>query len=133
MAGLVTGAASANPAVGIAVGVSVRAATAEGVRRVSLARQRNEQDAIAGAIADAQVGERRTWAVDQRVTGDAYGEVHVVRLIETPLAVCKELLFSVISGEGGSPAWFATTACDDGSRWKWAAAEPAVERWGNLQ
>ena len=133
VAGIVTGAISANPAVGIAVGVSVRAAATEGVRRVSLARQRNEQDAIADAIADAEVGESRAWAVDQRVIGDAYGEVHVVRLIETPLTVCKEVLFSVVAGAGASPAWFATTACDDGGRWKWAAAEPAVERWGNLQ
>lgn len=133
VAGLVTGGITANPAVGIAVGVSVRAATMEGVRRVSLARQRSEQDAIADAIADADVGESRAWAVDQRVTGDAYGEVHVVRLIETPLTVCKEVVFSVVAGEGAAPAWFATTACDEGGRWKWAAAEPAVERWGNLQ
>ena len=132
VAGIVSGAITANPAVGIAVGVSVRAAATEGVRRVSLARQRNEQDAIADAIADADVGESRPWGVDQRVTGDAYGEVHVVRLIETPLTVCKEVLFSVVSAEGAAPVWFATIVCDDGERWKWAAAEPAVERWGNL-
>lgn len=135
VAGVVSGAITANPAVGIAVGVSVRAATNEAVNYVSRTRQRKEQDAIAAAVAETGVGESRPWAVDQRVTGDAFGEVRVVRVIRTPLALCKEALFSVVEGEGKhvSPAWFSTIVCEDGGRWKWAAAEPAVERWGNLQ
>lgn len=135
VAGLVSGAITANPAVGIAVGVSVRAATNEAVNHVSRQRQENEQDAIAAAVAEMGVGESRAWAVDQRVTGDAHGEVRVVRVIQTPLALCKEALFSVVEskGENVSPAWYSTTVCEDGGRWKWAAAEPAVERWGNLQ
>ena len=71
--------------------------------------------------------------LDRRVAGDAYGEVRVIRLIQTPLALCKEALFSVAAGEGEEREWFSTTACDEGDRWRWAAAEPAVERWGNLQ
>ena len=135
VAGLVSGAATANPAVGISVGVAVRAGTNEAVRAVSRSRQRNEQDAIAAVAAALEAGESAPWAVDQHVTGDAYGEVQVLRVIDTPLATCKELLFSVASGdeESGPPAWFTTTACRQGERWKWAAAEPAVERWFNLQ
>lgn len=135
VAGFASGAITANPAIGIGVGIAVRAGATEAVNRIALHRSRNEQDAIAAAIAGAAVGESRQWAVDQRVTGDAYGEVRVVRLIETPLARCKEALFSVVEGEGeaGQPAWYATTACEEGGRWRWATAEPAVERWGNLQ
>ena len=133
VAGIASGAATANPAVGVGVGIAVKAAVTEGVNRVSLSRRRNEQDAIAAAIADADVGESRPWAVDQRVAGDAHGEAHVVRLIETPLAQCKEVLFSVAPQEDAESAWFSTTVCHEGGRWRWAGAEPAVERWGNLQ
>jgi hypothetical protein len=73
--------------------------------------------------------------VDQRFAGDAYGEVRVIRVIDTPLARCKEVAFSVVknAGEPASGAWFTSTACDQGGRWKWAVPEPAVERWTNLQ
>jgi hypothetical protein len=131
-AGLASGAASGNPAVGIGVGVGVRAAASEGLKRVARARHRHEQDAIAAVVADMRVGETRAWAVDQRVVGDVQGEVSVLRAIRTPLAECKEIVFSVIDNNGGAE-WFTTTACDEGGRWRWAAAEPAVERWINLQ
>ena len=100
VAGVASGAITANPAVAIGVGIAVHAGATQAANRVALHRQRNEQDAIAAAIADAAVGETRAWGVDQHVTGDAYGEVRVVRLIETPLALCKEALFSVVEGEG---------------------------------
>jgi hypothetical protein len=29
--------------------------------------------------------------------------------------------------------WYAARVCQQGVRWKWADAEPAVARWGNLQ
>lgn len=133
LAGIVSGAITANPAVGISVGIAVRAGANEAVRTVSRNRRRNEQDAIASAAADLAPGDSAEWGVDQKITGDAYGEVHVLRVIETPIALCKELLFSVAEGEAEAPAWFTTTACRAGERWKWAAAEPAVERWVNLQ
>lgn len=131
-AGILSGAATANPAVGVGVGVAVRAAANEGMKRVAKARQRNEQEAIAALVADMEVGETRAWAVDQRFVGDHQGEVSVIRLIETPLAACKEIAFSVLDNDGNAE-WFTTTACEDGGRWRWAAAEPAVARWINLQ
>ena len=135
VAGIVSGAATANPAVGIGVGIAVRAGTNEALDRVSRRRRQNEQEAIAGIVGDMNVGDTRNWSVDQRIAGDAYGEVRVLRVIESALAPCKELLFSVVRGEPGEARreWFATTACRDGERWRWAAAEPAVERWVNLQ
>jgi hypothetical protein len=56
-------------------------------------------------------------------------------VIATPLATCKEVVFSV-EEDGRATlkrAWYTTHACRSGERWKWALAEPAVERWGVLQ
>ena len=133
VAGLVSGAATANPAVGISVGIAVRAGTNEALDRIAVARRRNEQDAIAAVAADLNPGDTGAWAVDQQVAGDARGEVRVLRVIETPLAFCKELAFSVVGEKDGQPEWFATTACRVGETWQWAGAEPAVSRWTNLQ
>ena len=129
--GFVSGAVTGNPAIGIGVGIVVRAGTNELVDRVTRTRKSNEQDAIAAVVAGLNTGESGFWAVDQRMVGDAQGEVRVIRVIQTPLATCKELLFSVVSDNDAR--WFTTTACQQGDRWKWAAAEPAVSRWSSLQ
>ena len=44
-------------------------------------------------------------------------------------------MFSVDQGTGASlhRGFFTATVCLDGTQWKWALAEPAVERWGALQ
>lgn len=134
VAGLASGAATGNPAVGISVGIAVRAGASELVDRVVRKRKENEQDAIAGVVADMNVGEVRAWAVDQKLRGDAYGEVRVLRAIPNSLTLCKELLFWVAeAGDDETRAWFTTTACQHAGGWKWAVAEPAVERWINLQ
>ena len=82
------------------------------------------------------VGEVRPWEVRHNLPiGNERGEVRVVRAIETPLAQCKEALFSVDSGKAEAPErqWFLASACRQQSRWKWAAAEPTTERWTSLQ
>lgn len=134
VAGLAAGAATANPAIGISVGIATRAAAREGLQWFARRQQGDEQAAIVAAAAQLGVGESGRWSVVQPITGDARGEVRVVRLIETPLARCKEVAFSVVNGESdAAPLWFTTVACHDGLMWRWAAAEPAVARWGNLQ
>lgn len=141
IAGAVTGTAAAvgsgNPAVGILVGVGTRAVADEGLRRVSRRWSRTEQDALAEAVGRMAVGEARPWEVRHSLPfGDKRGEVRVLRAVETPLADCKEVLFSVDSGKAPELAarrWFLTSACRQDERWKWAAAEPATERWGSLQ
>ncbi len=47
----------------------------------------------------------------------------------------KELLFSAVESEEEkvTRSWFTTTACEGDRAWQWAAAEPAVDRWVNLQ
>jgi hypothetical protein len=135
VAGFAAGALTANPAVGIGVGIVVRAGTAEALGHIARVRRDAEHQAIVAAIADAAAGERRTWSLDRKASGDAHGEARVVRLIETPIAVCKEIAFTVSREEGAVAFgdWFTTVACFDGQQWRWAIAEPAVDRWANLQ
>jgi hypothetical protein len=132
-ASIATSFATANPAIGLAVGVAAQSATDETLRYVARRRQHAEHDAIIAAVADMEPGQTRKWQHAHLVgSGVEGGEVRVLRLIETPLATCKELLFSV-EAHDKPPSWFTTAACRHGEVWKWAAAEPAVERWGNLQ
>jgi hypothetical protein len=109
VAGRTAAVGSGNPAVGILVGVGTRAAADEDVRRVYRRWHRTEQDALAAAVGGMAVGEVQPWEVRHDLPiGNKRGEVRVVRAVETPLAVCREVLFSVDSGEGphASQRWF---------------------------
>jgi len=131
-AGGTVGAATANPAIGFAVGVGVRAGVDELGRYVTRRRHGGEQDAIAEAAGTALLNELRPWRIRHTIpVGNAHGSLAAVREIGTPLAVCREVLFTV--EEDGAAAPFVTSICRDGGRWRWAAAEPAVPRWGLLQ
>ncbi len=126
------GAATANPAVGFAVGLGVRAGVEELRRYVVRRRIQGEQDAIAEAAGNAPVGEPRAWQIRHTIpVGNARGELAVVREYATPLATCREVVFSVEGG--GHASLFTTSLCRQAARWKWATAEPAVGRWGFLQ
>ena len=126
------GAVTGNPAVGYAVGIGVRAGVDEVRRYVVRRRQQGEQDAIADAAGNAPVGELRPWQIRHTIpVGNAQGELAVVREYATPLATCREVVFTVEDGD--RPALFTTSLCQQAARWKWAVAEPAVDRWGFLQ
>jgi hypothetical protein len=132
--GAAAGTATASPAVGYAVGIGVRAATDYTVRYVGRVRQRAEQDAIAEVAGDLAPGAVAPWRVDHTIPiGNEHGSVRVTRVIDNRLATCKELVFSVDANPPTPPAWYTTSICRQTQRWKWAAAEPAVERWGFLQ
>jgi hypothetical protein len=136
VAGAVTGTAStfatANPAVGVGVGLGVRAATTAGLNYVFRRRHRYAQDEVAGVVGSLAPGETRPWRIEYTVpVGNAHGEVHLLRAIDTPLAACREALFSVVEGEAARQ-WFVVTACRGAEGWKWASAEPATGRWGSL-
>jgi hypothetical protein len=135
-AGVASGTATGNPAVGAAVAITVKAGVDDAGKTVSRRSQQAEQDAIVTAAGNTRVGESGRWQFRHRVTRSVeHGDVRVLRVIKTPLAVCKELLFSVVQGEGEkeSRAWYRTNACHDGEQWKWALVEPAVTRWGTIQ
>ena len=133
IAGAVAGGASANPAVGFAVGVAVDAAADIGIRYFGRTRQRAEQDAIAAVAGGLAPLGTAAWRVDHDIPiGNEHGMVRLVEAIETPLAQCRRILFSVEEAAAGS-RWYAADVCRQAGGWKWAGAEPAVERWGNLQ
>ncbi|RYF04830.1 MAG: hypothetical protein EOO40_10850 [Deltaproteobacteria bacterium] len=127
-AGGAAGSATANPVVGYAVGIGVRAGVDELRRYVVRRRQQGEQDAIATAAGEAPLGQSRAWAIRHSIPiGNEQGTLTVVREISTPLTTCREILFSVDKDV------FTTPVCRQPTGWKWAAAEPAVDRWGSLQ
>ncbi|SAL22145.1 lipoprotein [Caballeronia arvi] len=135
-AGIATGAFTTNPAVGFAVGVAVQAATDEAVKRVTKSLHQDQQVMIAVTAGSSQVGETRPWKVKHTLpVENGHGEVRVLREFGSALATCKEFAFSVVDGDDAkAPAdWFIATACQQSEGWKWASAEPAVERWGSLQ
>ena len=134
--GAIAGGATANPAIGFAVGVATDAAAHAAIQYTGRAWTHTEQAAIAAAAGDLPVGQRAPWHVEHLVpVGNEHGELEVVRLIDNPLAPCKEVAFSVDRGAGAGlrRSWYTTTLCRQGEAWTWAAAEPAVERWGYLQ
>jgi len=136
IAGGVTGTATGNPAVGFAVGVVTDAGANYAFRSIARTRQGAEQDAIARIGGELPVGGEATWQIEHTIPiGDEHGQLRVVRLIESPLATCKRITFSVDEGNGEklTRGWFATDICKQAEIWKWASAEPAVERWGYLQ
>jgi hypothetical protein len=136
VAGVATGAGTANPVVGYAVGVGTQAAVDTLVKYVSRKRQQGEQDAIAATVGGLAPGQTAPWKIEHDIPlGNEHGDVTVVGLIDNKLTRCKEVVFTVVDGDKpDSPhGTFVTTACADGPSWKWAQAEPSTERWGTLQ
>jgi hypothetical protein len=138
-AGAATGIVTANPAVGIGVGIAVQAATTETINRYMRVLHTDQQDVIASLAGALPVGDTRPWNVKHTLPiENGHGQVRVTRAFTSALADCKEFVFSVADGdEANAPEhWYMASACQmrqDKRTWKWAAAEPAVERWGNLQ
>ncbi|MDQ2804803.1 MAG: hypothetical protein M3Y41_19805 [Pseudomonadota bacterium] len=137
IAGLVTGAiaggATANPAVGFAVGVGTVAAADYAFKYETRRWHRSEQDAIASVAGALPEGGQAPWRIRHDLPlGNERGRLEVVRVIANPLAPCKRVLFSVQEDETPE-AWYSADICQQATMWKWATAEPAVERWGYLQ
>jgi hypothetical protein len=130
------GGLTANPAVGFAVGVAIDAGATYVVRYYGRTRQGAEQDAIAQVAGDLPIGTEAAWKIEHTIPiGDEHGQLRVVRSIDSPLAACKEIAFSVDEGKGAKlqRSWYISDVCKQAERWKWASAEPAVARWGYLQ
>ncbi|HZZ13527.1 MAG TPA: hypothetical protein VFE79_22800 [Paraburkholderia sp.] len=135
-AGVASGLVTSNPAIGIGVGIAVQAATDEAVGHFMRTMHTDQQDMIAALAGAMPVGETRPWAIKHTLPiENGHGEVRVTRAFGSALALCKEFVFSVQDGDGPSAHadWYMASACQQDKGWKWASAEPAVERWGNLQ
>lgn len=159
----IAGAISKNATVGAAIGLGVRSVANFGLQYAERRVHRAEQDRIAAAAGALPDGGAGVWSVSHtvQIESDQHGELVVTRIFAArPDAgvgfTCKEIVFSVDRGKPGSPqsgspqsgtvqpglpqsaptsprGFYTATVCLDGDRWKWASAEPAVERWGNLQ
>ncbi|MFP3566002.1 hypothetical protein [Paraburkholderia sp. SIMBA_030] len=135
-AGVASGLVTSNPAVGIGVGIAVQAATDEAVGRYMRNMHTDQQNLIAALAGAMPVGETRPWAVKHTLPiENGHGNVRVTRAFGSALTLCKEFVFSVQDGDGPNARedWYIGSACQQDKGWKWASAEPAVERWGNLQ
>ncbi|TKC83076.1 hypothetical protein FAZ69_25615 [Trinickia terrae] len=136
VAGVATGAVTANPAVGIGVGIAVQSATDEAVARTMKRLHKDQQDAIASLVGITPVDGTQTWGVRHWLpVENGHGRIRVTRAFSSALALCKEFVFSVAGGDkpDAPEDWYMATACEAPNGWKWASAEPAVPRWGNLQ
>jgi len=133
--GSATGAATANPALGFVIGVSVAAGGNFIADYVTRVRTGTEQDVIAETAGALPPGGQAPWAVYHTIPIDnEHGEVRVIDELTTPIAVCKEVVISVIDGDEPSAPreYYSLSVCRDPQGWKWATAEPAVPRWGTL-
>lgn len=134
VAGIASGAATANPAVGVAIGIGVNAVVDESIKTVLRRWSHEEQTVIADAVGAMAVGERGRWAVSHPLPySDTSGQVTVTRAFSTPLAACKEAVFSAAGEMVDSAPAFVTTVCRADDGWNWAVAEPTTARWGALQ
>jgi hypothetical protein len=130
--GGIAGVSTGSPAIGFLVAVATDAGANFVVRYVGRTRQGAEQDAIAGAVGDLPVGTSANWEIEHTIPiGNEHGRFQVVRIIDSPLATCKEIAFSVENGDHTS--WYTADICKQTDAWKWASAEPSVARWGFLQ
>ena len=129
-----TGAATANPAVGYAVGIGTAVAADELFKWIGRSRTHAEQLAIASAASDLPPGGAAHWRIRHSIPiGNEKGEVWVTRVVDTSLTTCRDIVFSVAEAPPGLPSWYFSTICHDTDGWDWAMAEPAVPRWGYLQ
>src|SRR3978361_1059134 len=118
------GGATGSPAIGVAPGVANDAGANYLFRYYSRTRQGAEQDAIAEIAGTLPVGTEATWKIEHTIPiGDEHGRLHVIRAIDSPLAACKEVVFSVDDGkdEKLQRSWFTTSICKQAETWKWAA------------
>jgi hypothetical protein len=126
------GSLSANPAVGIGIGIAVRSGLRAVADYIDRTRATGEQDAIAATAGAAPLGEARPWEIRHTIPiGNEHGTLEAIREFKTPLTTCREIVFTVVDGEDRDI--LITTLCQHGDGWRWAAAEPAVGRWGYLQ
>ncbi len=135
--GIGVGGITANPLIGYAAGVGAQAGITALQKYLSRKLHQGEQDRIAATVARLGLGQSAPWQIHYDIPVDAeHGDVTVTRIIANALATCKEVAFTVITGnQPNAPRGiYITTACagSDGA-WKWAEAEPAVARWGFLQ
>ncbi|MDD2862117.1 MAG: hypothetical protein PHI71_13755 [Acidiphilium sp.] len=137
VAGASTGAATANPLAGYATAVAVNAAVSTAQKRIARARDHKEQTRVAEAAGPLGPGQTASWNVKYIIPffANHHGTVRVLRTIDTPLAQCRQILFTLQTGHAPHvhQTPYTTDICRDPQGWRWALAEPAVGRWQYFQ
>ncbi|WP_426958554.1 hypothetical protein [Muricoccus radiodurans] len=127
----------ASGAAAAGIGLGVRAATRTGLQYAQRRVRGAAQDRLAGAAGPLRVGAIARWSTDHALPlePEERGQVTVSRVISAGPLFCKEIVFSVEQRDAERPTrgFYTAVICRDGARWRWATAEPAVDRWGNLQ
>ena len=131
------GAVSKNAAASAAIGLGIAAGANAGLGIVERDVHRAEQDQIAQAAGPLTPGVVGHWSVSHiiPIENDEHGDLVVTRLVGAADFSCKEIVFSVDTMDKKilNRAFYTAMVCHDGSKWKWASAEPATARWGSLQ
>jgi hypothetical protein len=126
-----------NAGVTTGIGLGVQAAARAGLQYTERRAHQREQDRIAAVAGELPVGAVAHWEVvhDIPIEANEHGEVTVSRALGDADFACKEIVFSVDHEDkrGLVREFYTADVCRDGTRWKWATAEPATERWGALQ
>ena len=128
-----------NPTVTTAIGLGVGSLAMSGLKSEERAvHNRRSRTGSPKRPACLPVGTVGTWSVTHSVPieDDQKGELVVSREIgATPTCIAGKSSSPSIPSQNGQPAraFYTATVCLDGTRWKWASAEPATARWGSLQ
>jgi hypothetical protein len=121
-----TGSAVVGAAAGIGAGVGLDVGIKYAERRI----HRNVQDAVAQAAGPLGVGEAAPWRVTAWLPlSERHGTVQTARLFGASIP-CKDVVFTV---DGDDNLYVSTMCQDKRGIWRWAVAEPTVDRWGSLQ
>jgi hypothetical protein len=133
----IAGAVTKSPTAAAGIGLGIAAGGNAALQFVERDVHGREQDRIAAAAGALEPGRVGTWRVvhDIPIEADEHGEVVVARDFGGTNFACKEIVFSVETGNPGhiQRSFYTANVCRDGSTWKWASAEPATARWGALQ
>jgi hypothetical protein len=135
----IAGAITSNAAVATGIGLGVLAGARAGVQYSQRVVHTDTQDKIAAAAGPLPVGSVAPYVSTHSfpIEEDEKGRVTVSRTISSGPLDCKEIVFSVdrdaTKDHPADSAFYVAAVCRDGSKWKWASAEPATPRWGALQ
>jgi len=121
-----TGSTLVGAAAGLGAGIGLDIVFKYAERRI----HRNAQDAVAIAAGPLAVGQSSRWEVDAWLPlTERHGTVEIARSFGAAIP-CKDAVFTVDDDDN----LYVTTVCaDKHGMWRWALAEPTVDRWGGLQ
>jgi hypothetical protein len=136
--GSIAGAITDSAGVATGIGIGVQAAARAGVQYSERQIHHEVQQQIADIAGPLAVGQVKPWrtALSLPLEAEEAGRVTVSRVISAGELDCKEIIVAVDQSQHETLAasqFFVASICRNGSRWAWASAEPATERWGSLQ